>query len=414
MNQEIATIMLKPGKEKQPVNHHPWVFSGAISSPKKQEIEKEGHLTRVLDSSGKFIAYGWCDINSHIMIRLLSWDESDIPNDQWWDRQVSSAVLRRKEMIENNRDITNAYRLIHGESDFLPGVAVDLYKDVVVVILSARVAVQFELVIVSALEKILSPSLIYVSFDPSFIHIEHISELSHIYKEGKKVTNGLKSFPITTFLENSYMYLLDTSGQKSGFYCDQRVNRALVSSYTFGKKVLDAFCYTGGFTIHALGGGAKSVVSVDSSENALYFLKKNLSLNVYKGLIPADSENRVSIIKDNVFEYLRKIKDDEFDVMILDPPKLASTKGQVPNALKAYKDLNRLAISKIKKGGIIATFSCSAGVSSEDLQRVIAWAAKDAKREIHIHSFLSQSPDHPIRLSFPESHYLKGFLLFVI
>ncbi|NCB02383.1 MAG: class I SAM-dependent rRNA methyltransferase [Spirochaetia bacterium] len=414
MNHKIATITLKPGKEKQPANHHPWVFSGAIGFPKKQDIDKNGHLVKVESSKGEFVAYGWCDINSHIMIRLLSWDVAILPDESWWIDRVTDAVLRRKEMVSTNRNITNAYRLIHGESDFLPGVAVDLYKDIVVVLLSARVALHYELTIVSVLEKLLSPAFIHVSFDSSFIHLEHSTELAHIYKEGKRV-NDLLEFPkISTFSENTYLYILDVLGQKSGFYCDQRENRALVANYTQGKKVLDAFCYTGAFTMNALGAKAETVTCVDSSLSALTSLKKNIALNIHKELIPLDSQERVKIVKANVFDYLREMEENVFDVIILDPPKLASTKGQVPNALKAYKDLNRLAISKVKRGGIIATFSCSAGVTSSDLQTAIAWAAKDAKREVHIRSFLSQSPDHPIRVSFPESHYLTGFLLFVI
>lgn len=414
MSNYIATITLKMGKEKQPMNHHPWVFSGAIATPKKSDITKTGHLVKVLDYKGRFVAYGWCDINSHIMVRLLSWDESLIPDESWWASQIAQAVLRRKDLITGQRDITNAYRLVHGEADFLPGVVVDLYADTIVVLLSAGVAIYHEMTIVNALHKLLSPSLIYVSFDTAFIHNEHNPEFTHIYKDGQRVENKEDISTITTFLENSYLYILDMEGQKSGFYCDQRENRAIVSSYTKGKHVLDTFSYTGGFTINALAKGASSVTAVDSSARALSYLNKNIALNIHKGILPKDSDQKVSCVKANVFEYLREIKEDAYDVIILDPPKLAATKGQVAHALKAYKDLNRLAISKVKKGGLIASFSCSSGVSSLEFQTAIAWAAKDAGREVHIRAILSQGQDHPIRLSFPESHYLTGFLLFVI
>ncbi len=402
------------GKEKQPMNHHPWVFSGAIGSPKQSDIEKVGHLVKVNDHKERFIAYGWCDINSHIMVRLLSWNESVIPDEAWWANQITQSVLRRKDMITRHRDVTNAYRLIHGEADFLPGVVADLYADTIVVLLSASVAIHYELALVNALEKLLSPSVIYVYFDSSFVHTEHTSEFTHIYKDGKMAEEGEEISPVSKFLENSYYYILDAKGQKSGFYCDQRDNRAIVSTYTKGKNVLDAFSYTGGFTINALGSGADSVTSVDSSARALSYLNKNIALNVLKGVLPEGFQSKVTCVKANVFEYLREIKENEYDVIILDPPKLAATKSQVPQALKAYKDLNRLAISKVKRGGIIASFSCSAGVSSNDLQTAIAWAAKDAGKEVHIRAIFSQGPDHPIRLSFPESHYLKGFLLFVL
>ena len=414
MSKKIATITLKMGKEKQPLNHHPWVFSGAIGAPKKSEIQQIGHLVKVIDYKDRFIAYGWCDPNSHIMIRLLSWDESVVPDESWWASKVAQSVLRRKDMITSHRNETNAYRLIHGESDFLPGVVVDLYADTIVVLLSAGVAIHYEPTIVAVLEKLLSPSMIHVSFDLAFIHSEPSGEFTHIYKGGKRVEKEEDVSLISTFLENSYLYILDGKGQKSGFYCDQRDNRAVVGSLSKGKKVLDTFCYTGGFSINALGCGASSVTCVDSSLKALSYLEKNIALNIHKKLLPEDSQSRVKCVKANVFEYLREIKENEYDVIILDPPKLAATKSQVPQALKAYKDVNRLAISKIKKGGIIATFSCSAGISSNDLQTAIAWAAKDAGKEVHIRAILSQGADHPIRLSFPESHYLTGFLLFVI
>jgi 23S rRNA (cytosine1962-C5)-methyltransferase len=414
MSKEISTITLKMGKEKQPMNHHPWVFSGAIASPRQSDINKEGHLVKVLDHKNNFIAYGWCDINSHIMIHLLSWDIHIVPDTSWWEMQIAQAVLRRKEMITNHRNTTNAYRLIHGEADFLPGVIVDLYANTVVVLLSARVALFHELTIVNVLEKLLSPFYIYVSFDSSFVHAEHSPEFTHIYKDGQRVESEEEISQVSTFLENSYLYILDVKGQKSGFFCDQRDNRSIVSSYTKGKKVLDTFCYSGAFTINALGEGASSITSVDSSARALSYLEKNIALNVHMEKLPKDSHLKVHTVKANVFEYLREIKEDEYDVIILDPPKLAATKSQVPQALKAYKDLNRLAISKVKRGGIVASFSCSAGVSHNDLQTAIAWAAKDARKEVHIKAILSQGADHPIRLSFPESHYLTGFLLFVL
>jgi 23S rRNA (cytosine1962-C5)-methyltransferase len=414
MDKKIPIIVLKTGKDKQPKNHHPWVFSGAIAYPKKQDINKSGHVVKVVDSNNEFIAYGWCDINSHIMVRLLSWSQDELIDDQWVMRKIKEAVERRKDLIELNRNTTTAFRLIHGEADFLPGVAVDLYGTSIVILLSARVALAWEHLLVGTLQTLLNPKKIFVHIDSAFVHLEHLENSVKQYIDGEVVEITESKDKIITCMENDLYYIVSLDGQKSGFYCDQRENRAIVAPYAKGKEVLDLFSYTGGFTLNALQQGAEKVTCVDSSQLALTILNQHVILNAQKGKIPADSPEKVTTIKANVFEYLREMNKDQYDLIIIDPPKLAANKGQVAHALKAYKDLNRLAIEKVKKGGLVATFSCSAGVSLQDFQTAVAWAAKDAKREIHVIAFLNQSSDHPVRISFPESNYLKGFLLRII
>jgi len=411
MEHNIPKIVLKPGKEKQPKNHHPWIFSGAIASPKKDHLNKEGEVVEVVDSHDDFIAYGWCDPSSHIMIRLLSWDSNDTIDELWVRRTIKESVERRMHLILTTKEHTNAFRLIHGEADFLPGVAVDMYGSSIVILISAKVSLLWESLYVNTLQSLLNPSKIYVHIDTSFITLGEHESSTRQYVKGELVSQEDDKNSYLSCKENDIQYIIPIHGQKSGFYCDQRENRDSVASYAKGKHVLDLFSYTGGFSLNALTHGALSVTAVDSSQHAITLLHEHIKLNIQKGIIPPESDSLITTYKDNVFEFLRKIERNIYDLIIVDPPKFASTKSQVPQALKAYKDLNRLAFEKVKTGGLVATFSCSAGVSQEDLQMAVAWAAKDAKKEIQIVSFFHQSSDHPVRVSFPESNYLKGFLL---
>ncbi len=413
MEQDIPVIVLKPGKEKQPKNHHPWIFSGAVGHPRKNDIPTEPHVVKVVDSANTFVAYGWCDTPSHIMIRLLSWDPGDMIDEHWVVSRVRESIQRRMNLIVGSKGHTNAFRLIHGEADFLPGVAVDMFSSSIVILLSSSFALMWKQVLVTTLQSLINPAKIFVQVDESFV-AEDSKSVSGLYVGGKKVESVSERELFAACRENDIHYLVPVNGQKTGFYCDQRENRRITATYTEGKDVLDLFSYTGGFTLNALKSGARSVCAVDSSQKALALLNQHIRLNEEKGVIRAGSSAAVTTCKDNVFEYLRKIDPGKYDVIIVDPPKLASVKSQVPQALKAYKDLNRLAFEKVRKGGLVATFSCSAGVGIDDLKMAVAWAAKDAHKEIHILSFFHQSSDHPVRISFPESNYLKGFLLEII
>lgn len=411
MNGQYKIIRIRQGKETQLVRHHPWMFSGAVEHEKSPEEIGVG-IVQIHDSQDRFIAYGWHDPKSHILVRLLSWDAQVVPDETWWIDMIRSAVRRRLPLFSDARQ-TNAFRLIHGEADFLPGIVADLYGSTIVCIISARVGWDHRQVVVTTLRKLLNPSRIIVSTDSSFCGIEQMKETTE-WHEGESVTVPATVESIR-FRELGLLYGMDPmEGQKSGFFCDQRDNRARVGTYASGRTCLDAFSYSGAFSLNLLASGARSVTAVDSSAAALRQLEANLEANGKNRRIPSDAASRLTVRQADVFSFLREMETDHYDLIILDPPKLAQTKGQVEGALRAYKDLNRLAIGKIRRGGIVATFSCSSGVSREQFRTMIAWAAKDAAREVQILETLGQGPDHPVRLSFPESEYLKGFILAVL
>ena len=404
----MLTITIKEGKDKLLLKHHPWVFSGAIA-----KIEGEGAgFAEVLSESGSFIAYGYYDEKSHIVLHLLSWNRSDRMDEAFIRSLVRRSVLRRKELLQ--RKDTTCLRLIHGEADFLPGVAADCYGREVRIIISSRFAYAFLPAIASELDTILHPSIIEASVDKAFAGPEGLPERIRTFREGKEAAEDTSRANVR-FIEDGILYeAAPGKGQKSGFYCDQRDNRRIVEEAASGRTVLDLFSYTGAFTLHALRGGALSVDAGDSSESALRHLLYQVHINEDAGVIPAGSRERTSITEANAFEYIRGIEDGRYSMMILDPPKLAKTKSMAENAMKAYKDLNRVAMMKIADGGIIATFSCSGAISREDLRKAISWAASDAGVEAEILRTLSAGEDHPVRLSFPESEYLKGYILRIL
>ncbi len=401
-------ITIHKGKEKQLLKHHPWVFSGAIA-----EIENgEGaDWAEVVSEDGRFIAYGYYDEKSHVVLHLLSWNKEENVGDRFIARLVKEAILRRRCFFSSPD--TTAFRLIHGEADFLPGFAADCYGSEIRIILSSRFAVLFLDITISTITELLHPSLIETTVDPFYGPADGIPDKVRYFRNGEEITLGDEKN--VQFIESGIYYeAAHGRGQKSGFYCDQRENRKIIERYAKGKTVLDVCSYTGGFTLHALKAGAKSVDAVDSSESALRHLLFQVHLNEDKGVLKEGSRERVTIKSADAFDYIREIEEDKYDLIILDPPKLAKTRSKLENAQKAYKDLNRVAMKKIKDGGIIATFSCSGAMTREIFQMTLAWAAADADVEIQILDVLAAGEDHPIRMSFPESEYLKGFVLRVI
>lgn len=404
-------ISVKEGKEKQLVKHHPWVFSGAIDKV-EPEFEK-GDWAEITSSKGTFIAYGWYDERSHILLHLLSWDKNEKVGDAFVRNLVKESILRRRPYFSSSD--TTAFRLIHGEADFLPGVAADVYANEVRIIISSRFANTFLSEITGEIFRLLKPQLIQVTADPLYASAEGLSEKVRYFKNGGETHESEDNLQNIQFIESGIYYeVTPGKGQKSGFYCDQRNNRNIVEEYAAGKKVLDVCSFTGAFTLHALRGGAESVDAVDASETALRHLLYQVHLNENKKVLPEGSRDKVTITSADAFDYIRTIKENKYDLIILDPPKLAKTKNKLENAQKAYKDLNRVAMTKIKNGGIIATFSCSGAMTRELFKLTLAWAAADAGVEVQILETLSAGEDHPIRLSFPESEYLKGFILRVI
>lgn len=391
------SVVIREGREKSLLRRHPWVFSGAIQS----FPEGEAGVRKVVASNGRFLAWGWFDEQSHIPLRLLSWDEDCKPDYDWWRLMVRQSVQRRSSFFVPDSP-TNTFRIIHGEADFLPGVAADVYARSIRVIISSRPAFENRNAIVDELQSLLNPQSIVLNTDPAFCGIEKLKEVTEVYPDGAEVGE-------TIVRESSIKYVVNLlGGQKSGFFCDQRENRNRFERYVKNQTVLDLCCYSGAFSLHALRGGARFVDSVDASKDALESLKKNLSLN------PDLDASRLRAEKADMFEYLRSMPRNKYSVIVLDPPKLAKTSKGLEEAKKGYKDLNRVAMEKIQDGGILVTCSCSGALTREDFRTVISWAAKDAKVEAQILETLGQSEDHPIRLAFPESEYLKVFILRVL
>lgn len=404
-------IRIRPGKEKNLMKHHPWVFSGAIE---EDSIPAQAGIEKVVTSEGRFIAWGAYDRDSHIQLRLLSWDEDVCPDDNWWASVVRESILRRRCFFEDKAGQTNVFRIIHGEADMIPGIAADVYGRIVRIIVSARIAWDKRQVIVNAIEGLLHPQMIILNTDSAFCAIEKLHEVTEYYRQGERFTPTEKLEDIRIRESGIYYGMTPGAGQKSGFYCDQRENRCRIEPYVKDAIVLDGCCYTGSFTMHAIKAGAKQVDSFDSSADAIHRLLSNVNMNVELGTLPEDARDRVTATKADIFETLRNIPKNHYDVMILDPPKLAQTIKSLDNAKKAYKDLNRMAMEKIKPNGILVTCSCSGALTREDFRTVLAWSAKDARVEVQILETLGQAMDHPIRMSFPESEYLKVFILRVI
>lgn len=407
-------ITLAEGRQKSVLNHHPWLFSGAIGSHDSTAGDDVAGIEKVVDSSGAFLAWGYYDPDSHIPVRLMSWEEKDAPDEKWWAKMLKSSILRRRAFFSDGKD-TTAFRLVHGDADFLGGLTVDVYGRVVRVVISSRLAYRFKAVTIKTIDALLKPSLIISNTDSAFCAIEKLShEIEFYHDGGERFTPSERLSPIW-IRESGLIYeLVPGTGQKSGFFCDQRNTRLAIERFCRGAAVLDGFSYTGGFTLHALRAGALSVDAMDSSDDALHMLLANVNINEQEKLIGEGSRGKVTTTKCDLLERIRLIKPDHYDVIILDPPKLAATKGAAEKAMRAYKDLNRHAMERIKNTGVLVTCSCSGAVSMEDFRMIMGWAAKDAGAEAQILMSLGQPEDHPVRVSFPESEYLKVLIMRII
>lgn len=387
--------VLKKGKEKAVLHHHPWVFSGAIENVKGKPAN--GDVIRFVDAKGAFMAYGFYNNQSRVAVRLLEWDEQVAVDDDWFRNKVAVAVAGRSDLLADGT--TNTCRLIFSESDYLPGLIVDKYADHLAVQILTSGIENVMPVIIDELRKLLKPESIFDKSDAS--------SREHEGLQTSNVALTLSSPPEQVEVrENGVIYNINIAeGQKSGFYCDQRDNRRILAAYAKGKKVLDCFSYTGGFTLNAMKNGAESVTSVDSSALAIETLRENVKLN------KLDAAKHIAIQSD-VNKQLRAFReqDEKFDVIILDPPKYAPSRSALDRASRAYKDLNRLAMLLLNEGGLLATFSCSGAMNMETFKQVLAWAALDAGKEVQFIYQFCQPEDHPVRSSFPEGEYLKGLL----
>jgi 23S rRNA (cytosine1962-C5)-methyltransferase len=391
----MIDVVLKKGKEKAVLQRHPWVFSGAIERVKGKPAN--GDIVRLTDAGGKFMAYGFYNDQSRVALRLLEWNEDVAVDEAWFRAAVAAAVASRDSLLAAGH--TNTCRLIFSESDYLPGLIVDKYAGHLAVQVLTSGMSQLMPVIIDEFQTLLNPESIFDKSDAS--------SRSH---EGMETTNiSLTLNPPPEFvevLENDIRYHINIAeGQKSGFYCDQRGNRKIVASQAKNKKVLDCFSYTGGFTLNCLQNGAASVTSVDSSSLAIDTLLQNVALNQF-------DPTKVTAVISDVNKQLRKFREDgeTFDIVVLDPPKYAPSHSALAKASRAYKDLNRLGMLLLNKGGLLATFSCSGAMDMETFKQVLAWSALDAGKQVQfIHQFC-QPEDHPVRSSFPEGEYLKGLL----
>jgi 23S rRNA (cytosine1962-C5)-methyltransferase len=395
---KMIDVVLKKGKEKAAILRHPWIFSGALDKVKGSP--ENGEVVTVRSSDKEFLAYAYYNDQSRVALRLLEWDENTTIDKAWYIQKLQNAIRSRSHILSEN---TNTCRLVFSEADFLPGLIVDQYADFLSLqILSAGIeAVQED--IINILRQELNPKGIFDKSDAGARKHENLEPVQGLLW-------GEAPPEFIEVRENGIRYHINIAdGQKSGFYCDQRENRMILAEYTRDKRVLDCFCYSGGFTLNSLKNGAGQVTSVDSSALAIETLQHNLELNGFE-------KDKQESIQSDVNKQLRAFKDtgQKFDVVVLDPPKYAPSRSALDRAARAYKDLNRLGMMLLEPGGILATFSCSGAVDMETFKQIIAWAALDAGREVQIIRQFSQPEDHPVRLSFSEGEYLKGLLLRVL
>lgn len=394
----MITIQLKPKKEESLQRFHPWVFSGAI-----QRIEgkpAEGDLVEVLDSNRNFLAIGHYQIGS-IAVRVVSFENIPV-DDDFWNRKIQVAYAMRKSIGLVAPTVNNTYRLVHGEGDSLPGLIVDVYDETAVM--------QAHSIGMHETREILAKAI--VANVPEVKNVYYKSETTLPFKAAIEPEDGYligKETAQLTALENGLNFHVDwLRGQKTGFFVDQRENRSLLERYSAGKSVLNMFCYTGGFSVYALRGGAKLVHSVDSSAKAIDLTDKNVEANYPNDL-------RHKSFAEDAFKYLNNLHtlDQQYDLIILDPPAFAKHREALRNALKGYKRLNAKAFEQIKPGGIVFTFSCSQVVSKDQFRLAVFSAAAESKRNVRILHQLSQPADHPINIYHPEGEYLKGLVLWV-
>lgn len=396
----MIKIILRKGREESLRRFHPWVFSGAVAEI--QGDPSEGDVVAVYASDGSFLAYGHYQIGS-IAVRVLSFDDSAVRHD-FWEVMLSKALNVRVACGLHGNEATDCYRLVHGEGDNLPGLIIDYYGGVCVMQAHSVGMFRAKKQITEALKKVYGDSLKAV-YDKS--------SGTAPYKAGLELIDGYIyrsedfSDDEQVVQENGHKFIVNwTEGQKTGFFLDQRENRALVGSLAKGRNVLNLFCYTGGFSIYALAEGAVHVDSVDSSRKAMMMVDRNVELNGF------DQSLHTSLCCDAI-DYLKGVPEGKYDLMIVDPPAFAKHRGALKNALRAYQRLNAAAISKVASGGFVFTYSCSQVVDKEAFALAVFSAAAQAGRRVRILDRLNQPCDHSVNIYHPEGEYLKGLLLYV-
>ncbi len=392
----MPEIILKAGREKSVLRRHPWIFSGAIASI--NGAPNPGETVDVLSTQKEFLARAAYNPNSNIAGRIWTWNADEQVGAQFFREKLHQAIDTRSSL--SSMINSNAMRLVHAESDGIPGLILDRYDDTCVVQFLTAGVEHWRAELLETILGLTGAKCIYEKSDVQARQLEGLAVTEGV------LSGGLQNNTIE-ITEHDLKLLVDlVSGHKTGFYLDQRDNRLLAREIASARKVLDCFAYTGGFTANCLVGGARQVRIVESSSAAIEGARKNLMLNC----LDIDS---VEFIEQDVFKYLRTLRDvgENFDLVILDPPKFAPTAAQAERAARGYKDINLLALKILSKGGYLLTFSCSGGVSEDLFQKIIAGAAIDAGVQAVILKRLHQAPDHPVALNFPEGAYLKGFLI---
>lgn len=411
-------LLLKKSREKSILNQHPWVFSGAVQ---KMPNAQNGEIVAVQDAGGRILGYGFFDPNSQITCRIFEFTRFHdkkvefVADKAYFHQKIQNAYNLRKEFLIDSS--TNAYRLLHAEGDFFSGVIVDIYDDVASVQLLIKGTERIVEHIFSGIRAI-GIEHIYLHIKESTRNIEGLGQTENAtIKQGWQLEKGqtendIPSMPIQ-ILENNLKFKVDVvNGQKTGFFIDQRENRNLLKQYSKNKSVLNCFGYTGGFSVYAIGGGAKNVVSVDISKEATEEAERNVSLN-FSSLMRINTNHEA--IAQDCFEYLKGLEitkeEEQFDIIILDPPAFSKNKRSLPKASRGYINLNELGFKKVKSGGLVFTFSCSGSVSKDLFRQLVFTAAAEAGRKVRVVHQLTQPLDHPINIYHPEGEYLKGLVL---
>jgi len=386
----MPVIFLKPGREKSVLRRHPWIFSGAVS--RVDGSPGEGETVKLVNSRGQFLGWGAFSSKSQISVRIWSWVEDENIGEDFFRRRLQKAIAARQ--------MNNAMRLVHAESDGLPGLVVDRYNELLVVQYLSSGPERWRETLADLLVELTGIGQVFERSDVDVRALEGLpSRIGPV--------RGPEPPERISIRENGLDFWVDVrKGHKTGFYLDQRANRSRLRQLAVGRDVLDCFCYTGGFTLNAMAGGAKYVQAVDGSADALALARENLALN----RLPLE---KVEWVEGDVFQTLRGLRDRDrhFDLIILDPPKFAPTAAQAEGAARGYKDINLLAFKLLRPGGLLVTFSCSGGISEDLFQKIVAGAALDAGAEAQIIERLHQGADHPVALNFPEGAYLKGFII---
>jgi 23S rRNA (cytosine1962-C5)-methyltransferase len=392
----MKQLILKPGREKSLARRHPWVFSGAVA--RVDGNPESGDTVSVRAAGGEFLAWAAYSPVSQIRARVWSWDEQERIDGDFLRARLRRALDARERLI--SAEASDALRIVHGESDGLPGVIADRYGEVVVLQLFSAGAERWRTELSDGMRELTGCACVFERSDADVRELEGLRARSGVLY-GALPAAGVH------IREHGLRYGVDVAeGHKTGFYLDQRDNRKRIGELSEGREVLNCFCYTGGFTLNALAGGAESVLSVDSSAGALAQARDNLRRNELDAA-------RAEWQEADVFKHLRTLRDQgrSFDLVVLDPPKFAPTAAFAEKAARGYKDINLLALKLLRAGGLLASFSCSGGVSAELFQKILAGAALDAGVDASIVGHFAAAADHPVLLSFPEGDYLKGLLV---